>query len=231
MKKIIWPLLCAVALLYSHTVCAFDNRSFLSAGAEGQVAIERHDRDIESNQLLGELRILRFGIKAYESPYSWVQGGFHFGYMKASHDNALLTSNLTPTGEFFGITLRSPRDHSSHFAPHWSLSYTYNKVDKSEDTLSANIDWHDYQAELGMRFRLGDLFLSAGGYYAGLEGEEDRREVISNVTHHSSQQFKGSDKSGAFASVGYLVNRNGRIELAARAGALQGGSIIFSVQY
>lgn len=219
-------------VLLSNAAHAFDTSSFLAPGAEGQFIMERYSREIESDQQQSELRIFRVGVNLFESPYSWVQGGFLLGYLETSHDNNILTAGHSPVGKYFGIKLRSPKAQQQPLALHWSLSYLYNTVEQSGTSSGSDILWHDYQAELGIQFNAGNTRFSIGGYVAGMEGEEDRWEVISpSPTQYSSRQFKGDASSGAFLTAGYRIQRHHYIELKAKTGALQGASLSFATQY
>jgi len=231
MQKAIVVALLLGALNYTSAAHALDESSFLAPGAEVHLVIERSEQSLlaKGNQRETDMRTQRIKVTAYEAPYSWVQGGFHFGYVKASHDDEALTAGLAPFGEFFGIQLRNPRDYSKSFNLHWSLSYTYNSVDDQQGDFTSDLTWHDYYAKLGLAVRTSGLQLSMGGYYVGLEGEENSAEKVDATPDiRNSQQFKSIDNTGAYAGIGFITNREGRIELIARSGARQGAAIIFS---
>lgn len=225
-------LLLLAALLYSHAGYAFDNSTFIAPGAEAQLVLERIDRDIISQGVTGELRSQRLQANLYEAPYRWLQGGFHFGYLTASHDDAILTSGLSPVGESLGITLRSPRMYQRTIAPHWSLSYTYNKADRSDEVYRSDIRWHDYFAKLGLILRAGELSLSGGGYYAELEGEEQSYETISaTVTTSTTRRFKARNNGGSWLSINYTLNHNRYLEFTLMSGAQHGAALTFATQF
>ena len=231
MQKVIIITLLLSAVSYTSIAHALDETSFLSKGAEVHLSIERFERTLlaKGSQSETEVRNQRLKITAYESPYAWLQGGFHFGYVKASHDSLALTANLAPVGEFFGFQLRNPRDYDKTINLHWSLAYTYNSVDDQQGDFTSDLTWHDYYGELGLALRTLGMQISIGGYYAGMEGEEQSSEKMNDSsTVRSSQQLKSTDNGGVYASIGIVTNDQGRIELLARSGAQQGGAIIFS---
>ncbi len=221
--------ICSTAL--ASQAYALDQTSYLSPGSEAHLTIDRFEQTIlaKGSQTETDVRVQRLKVTAYESPYEWLQGGVHFGYMKVSHDDAAFTTDLSPAGEFFGLQLRSPRDYKRFFNLHWFLSYTYNNVDQEETNARSDMEWHDYRTELGAIIRLGNFQLAGGGYYAALEGDESASQTINSVTTSTHQQFKStSDTTGAYAAIGYITSKKGRVDLEVRSGAQQGAAIIFS---
>lgn len=221
-----------MSIVFASSASAFDGSNYLKQGAEISLSIENHRQQLLNKKTSIEttVRVQRLKLTAYESPYQWLQGGLHIGYLNASHDDALLTAGTLPSGQFVGIQLRKPQDEDRRYDLHWSLAYSYNRLKGDQATTSSSISWHDTHAEIGLIVRASAFRLSLGGYYARLSGTEQRTSTTNSVTS-SSQSFSSLDNSGGYAAIGYQTSKKGRIELIARSGAQRGAALFFSHQF
>ncbi len=218
-----------MSIVFAPSASAFDGSNYLKQGAEVSLSIENYRQQLLNKKTSIEttVRVQRLKLTAYESPYQWLQGGLHIGYLNASHDDALLTAGTLPSGQFVGIQLRKPQDEDHRYDLHWSLAYSYNRLKDDLATTSSSISWHDTHAEIGIIIRTSAFRLSLGGYYARLSGTEQR----TSETNSSSQSFSSLDNRGGYAAIGYQTSKNGRIELIARNGAQRGAALFFSHQF
>lgn len=233
MKRLQITALLLMSIAITPSASAFDGSRYLKQGAEVSLSIENHRQQLLNKKTTDEttVRVQRLKLTAYESPYQWLQGGLHIGYLNASHDDALLAAGTLPSGQFVGIQLRKPQDESHRYDLHWSLAYSYNRLKDEQTTTSSSISWHDTHAEIGFILRTSAFRLTLGGYYARLSGTEQSTSTTNSVTTSSSQSFSGRDNSGSYAAIGYQTSKKGRIELTARSGAQRGVALFFSHQF
>lgn len=222
-----------MSIVFAPSASAFDGSNYLKQGAEVSLSIENHRQQLLNKKTTAEttVRVQRLKLTAYESPYQWLQGGLHIGYLNASHDDSLLATGTLPSGQFVGIQLRKPQNESRRYDLHWSLAYSYNRLKDDQLTTRSEISWHDTHAEIGLIVRASVFRLSLGGYYARLSGTEQRTSTTNSVTTSSSQSFSSLDNSGSYAAIGYQTSKKGRIELTARSGAQRGVALFFSHQF
>ncbi len=215
------------------TASAFDESSYLRPGAEISLSIENHRQPLQGQANTNEstIRTQRLKLTAYESPYQWLQGGLHIGYLNASHDDQLLAAGTLPSGQFVGIQLRKPQQQPSRLNLHWSLAYSYNRLKGDQNTTVTTLSWHDLNAELGLIMNTADFRFSLGKFFAWIDGTEQRTLTTITGTNSSNLSFKSRNNSGNYAAIGYKTTHNGRIELIARSGAQRGVALFFSHQF
>ncbi len=212
---------------------AFDESTYFRPGAEISLSIENHRQSIQNQANTNEstIRIQRLKLTAYESPYQWLQGGLHIGYLNASHDDQLWASGTLPSGQFVGIQLRKPQSQPNRFDLHWSLAYSYNRLKGDQDTTASTLTWHDLNAELGLVMHTTAFRFSLGKFFARIEGTEQRSTTTNTGTNSSNLTFDSRNNSGNYAAIGYKTTNSGRIELIARSGAQRGVALFFLHQF
>ncbi|MCF6218992.1 MAG: hypothetical protein L3J62_09635 [Gammaproteobacteria bacterium] len=217
----------------TSTASAFDESSYLRPGAEISLSIENYRQQLQhqANTNQSTIQTQRLKLTAYESPYQWLQGGLHIGYLNASHDDQLWASGTLPSGQFVGIQLRKPQHQPRQFELHWSLAYSYNRLKGDQTTTATTLSWHDLNAELGLIINRAALRFSLGKFFARIEGTEQRTLTTNTSSQSSNQRFNSLNNSGSYASIGYKTSHNGRIELIARSGAQRGAALFFSHQF
>ncbi len=177
------------------------------------VDLRRDSVDLDYADGTQRTRTTRAGITLYEPSLPWFQPGVLLGYARATQADNPSTAGMEPSGHYLGLTVRSQLFSEFPVGLDAHASYLQVDVDDRLDGQNTRLRWYAGELALGGRVRMGQLELTAGGYWRSIEGDE-----ISRGTIRRTRTFDNRD-DGGYLLITYRPDATGTISARFESGA------------
>lgn len=212
-----------VSLLAQSQVHSMDLASFEEPGMEATLLIQRYETDFDVDNSKIESRISRIGLILYEPSYPSFQPGLHAGAFNINQSDNPVTAGISLTGNYLGVLFNTHLYKQRNLGILLGGSYTYFDADRAGDDQEVSLQWHEYMANLQVRYAHGNLYYAIGGYTHLINGDE-----VAFGTITQTRELKVNERTGAHFELEHRVDATGKVGIHIDNGARQGVGLVFS---
>jgi hypothetical protein len=217
-RLLILLLLCAVA-----TVARADD---LYDGASTYLDLGVFDTPLTYSDGDHKAQVGAYGV-AFSTPLGGdVSGELHGGYATLQVDGEPTPLPFQFTGRYLGFMARYEGSGGDYFNLSAELAYTWHDVNGNDfQHQPSEVVWYETWAAVGPVLRYERWRFSFGAYLQNLQGNETDQQPARELDFHSRRS------AGAYAGIGFYMDRANSIGLYVTGGARQGIRLVFRREF
>lgn len=203
---------------------AFFSSAAVASWSGISLNIEDYSSDWQFQTIERSADINRWEINLEEKTTTDLRVGINIGQMSIRMRDKISMANAQKfEASSLGLYLRLPLMLSTHFSIEGRLSYRFNSGSDSNDIDPSEIEWNEFELELGFSGQWQSVRITPYVAYLNLSGD---------ITNSSSTElFDSSDEISSGIRLDYFIEPTAYVRLQLSIGAREGVYLVFAREY